>query len=163
MIGRVDIEGSKATSNINKVETTGNAKLCELSQTFCLSAMLPRCQIQSRNQLIKAFNRPSFASFSLFRRTIVLKDWKLLPTMSTKFTCGWVIVLPFLASFNCSNATQPFFRLACHEEVFLLVVRSPVQSAKRTIKDVSCLRLLALLHTLGNADVHSDNRGSPRP
>ena len=134
MIGRVDIEGSTATSNINKVETTGNAKLCALSQTFCLSAMLPRPKSNQSNQLIKTFNRQSFASFALFRRTIVLKDWKLLPTMSTKFTCGWVIVLPFFASFHCSNATQPFFRLACHEEVFLLVVRSPVQSAKKTIK-----------------------------
>ena len=84
--------------------------------------------------LIKAFNRPSFASFALFRRTIVLKDWKLLTTMSTKFTCGWVYVLPFFASFHCSNATQPFLRLACHEEMFLLVVKSPVRSAKWTIK-----------------------------
>ena len=84
--------------------------------------------------MIEDFCKCQFASFALFRRTIVLKDWKLLPTMSTKFTCGWVIVLAFFAFFHCSNATQPFLRLACHEEMFLLVVRSPVQSAKRIIK-----------------------------
>ena len=73
---------------------------------------------------------------------------------------------------NCFAILRIFSLQQCNATIFqtclpwrsvLAGCKEPSAKCQEDYKDVSCLRLLALLHTLGNTDVHSNNRGSPRP